>query len=70
MSPYGLQFIGNLIMPFLNGFEVVPDDKLNTNVNGVTLGGNYIQVKNLGKVQKPVLMKLPMQWELSIQAKV
>lgn len=26
--------------------------------------------KNLGKVQKPVLMKLPMQWELSIQAKV
>ena len=30
---------------FLNGFEVVPDDKLNKNVNGVTLGGNYIQVK-------------------------
>ena len=28
-----------------DAFEVVPDDKLNKNVNGVTLGGNYIQVK-------------------------
>ena len=34
---------------FLNGFEVVPDDKLNKNVNGSTSGGNYIQVKKSRK---------------------